>query len=307
MTPSGATSPTRIDTFENEGLTFSVADTGPIDGEVIILLHGFPQTGEAWEPTAAALNEAGYRTLAPTLRGYETSSRARGRWRYRSSRIVSDVVALIGAAGGRPVHLIGHDWGSLLAWSAAAARPDLISSLTAVSVPHYAAYLLAIADLRSKQLIQSYYIVLFQLPLIPELLFTLFPRSFDRNLRQSGMADVDISAVNINVVESGALTSGINWYRGLLVSNQRAMTRKITVPTTFVWGDEDTLLGRTGTDLTKRFVTGSYNLEVFAGASHWIPAERPQELADAFVKHHPSFVPTEAPNDPTEEQHERES
>ncbi|RFA10287.1 hypothetical protein B7R54_14520 [Subtercola boreus] len=276
----------RITFFTNEGLRFTVRDTGPLQGEVILLLHGFPQTGEAWTPAAAALNDAGYRTLAPTLRGYETSSRARGRWRYRSSRIVSDVAALISAAGGSRVHLIGHDWGSLLAWSVAAARPDLIHTLTAVSVPHYAAYLLAIADLRSRQLVQSYYILLFQLPLIPELLFRVFPRSFDRHLRQSGMGDADISAVNTNVVDAGALTSGINWYRGLLVSNQWAMTRKVTVPTTFVWGDHDTLLGRTGTELAGRFVTGHYELEILEGASHWIPGERPGELAGIFVKHH---------------------
>lgn len=213
----------RITHFENDGLTFSVVDSGPEDGEIIVLLHGFPQTGKAWLTTAAALNESGFRTLTPTLRGYEPTSRARGRWRYRSSRIVGDVAALISRAGGGPVHLIGHDWGALLAWSTAAARPDLVRTLVAVSVPHYSAFLLA--TLTSNQLLRSYYIVLFQLPAVPELLFKIFPHSFGHRLWDSGMTGEDIGATETDVVRTGALTAAINWYRGLLVSNQVAMTR----------------------------------------------------------------------------------
>lgn len=284
MTGEGSLQNSRITGFTNEGLTFSVSDSGPVGGEIVLLLHGFPQTRSAWLSTATELNAAGFRTLAPTLRGYEATSRARGRWRYRSSRIVSDVAALIEQAGGGPVHLVGHDWGALLAWSTAGARPDLVSSLTAISVPHYPAYLLSM--LTSSQLVKSYYVVLFQLPAVPEVLFKIFPNSFANRLRGSGMNDKAIEAVKSEVVAAGSLTSAINWYRGLLVSNQRAMSGAVHVPTTFIWGDQDTLLDKKGVSLTRRFVSSKYSLEILPGVSHWVPDERPEEIARIFINNH---------------------
>ena len=271
----------RLTSLSHDGLEFVVRDTGPADGDIVVLLHGFPQTGRAWDVVVAGLHEAGYRTVVPDLRGYSPGARPRGRFAYRSSKIVGDVVALIAATGGRPVHLIGHDWGALLAWSVAASRPDLIRTLTAVSVPHYAAFLLS--ALSSNQLLRSYYIVLFQLPVVPELLFRVFPHSFANALRRSGLDPAGIAQVQRDVVDAGALTPGINWYRGLLASSQRAMTRKVTVPTTFVWGDADTLLGRRGANLTRRFVTGPYTLTVLPGVGHWVPGQSPDALVRAFL------------------------
>src|SRR6187402_2717585 len=166
----------RITSFQNDGFTFSVLDAGPLDGPVVVLLHGFPQTSSAWASVSELLVARGFRTIAPDLRGYSKLARPRGRFNYRSSKLIGDVTALIQALGGEPVHLLGHDWGALLSWCFSSARPDLVRTLTAVSVPHYAAFLLS--ALCSNQLLRSYYIVLFQLPLIPELLFRIFPSSF---------------------------------------------------------------------------------------------------------------------------------
>lgn len=272
----------RLATFQSDGLTFSVTDTGPLDGPVVVLLHGFPQTSSAWAPVSAGLAAHGYRTIAPDLRGYSPLARPRGRINYRSSKLIGDVLALVEALGAQPVHLMGHDWGALLAWSVASARPDLVRTLTAVSVPHYAAFLSS--ALCSNQLLRSYYIVLFQLPLIPELLFRIFPRSFANALRRSGMAEGSVQRVQREIVEGGALTPGINWYRGLLASNQWAMLRKVSVPTTFVWGSGDRLLGPKGAELTARFVSGPYRLDILPGVSHWVPEEAPDALVTAFCE-----------------------
>jgi len=275
---------TRLKSFSNDGLSFPVEDSGPLSGEIVVLLHGFPQTGRAWKKVAESLNMSGFRTVVPDLRGYSATARPKGRANYRSSKIVGDVLALISALQIDSANLIGHDWGALLAWSVAAAYPKKVRSLVAVSVPHYAAYLLSMVT--SNQLVKSYYIVLFQFPLVAEGLFRLFPRSFEHRLADSGMAKESIERVKTDVVKAGALTAGINWYRGLLVSNQRAMTRRVLVPTVFVWGDRDTLLGRAGAQLTARFVAPPYRLKIVEGGSHWLPEESPEEIVDAFVTLH---------------------
>jgi pimeloyl-ACP methyl ester carboxylesterase len=274
----------RVDTFTNDGFAFPAIDTGPLEGEVVVLLHGFPQNGAAWAEVARRLNEQGLRTIAPDLRGYAATARPRGRLAYRSSQLVGDVAALVAAAagpGGR-VHLVGHDWGALLAWSVAGQRPDLVRSLVAVSVPHYAAFVQALFT--SDQLRRSAYIVLFQLPVVPELLIHRAPGAFAERLRASGMREAGIERVQREVVDSGALTAAINWYRGLLVSDQRAMWRPVDVPTTLVWGDRDTLLGPAGITLAARHVRAPYALEILRGAGHWLPDDRPDELAEIILQ-----------------------
>src|ERR1700742_2077911 len=127
--------PDRILEFANAGFTFPVRDDGPLDGEIVVLLHGFPQTSTSWDAVCARLNQDGYRTLRFDQRGYAPSARPRGRAAYRLSALVGDVAALIHAVGS-PVHLVGHDWGAAVAWGAAANHPSSVRTLTAVSVPH---------------------------------------------------------------------------------------------------------------------------------------------------------------------------
>lgn len=154
--------------------------------------------------------------------------------------------------------------------------------MTAISVPHYAAFLLS--AISSNQLLRSYYILLFQLPLVPELLFRIFPHSFQTALQKSGLNVEGVQAVQVDVIDAGALTPGINWYRGLLASNQYAMTRRVSVPTTLIWGDADSLLGRRGVQLTGRFVNGPYRLEILPGVGHWVPTDAPTDVARIFLE-----------------------
>src|SRR5690606_26265127 len=141
----------------NDGFTFDVIDGGPVDGDVIVLLHGFPQTATSWSKVAPLLHEAGYRSLAPHQRGYSPGARPSGRRAYSVDRLVADVAALVDTVGG-PVHLVGHDWGAIVAWAVAVERPELLRTLTTVSVPHPMAFLRSMA--RSTQLLHSYYMFL---------------------------------------------------------------------------------------------------------------------------------------------------
>ena len=270
----------RITAYDRDGLTFDVRDRGPLDGDPVVLLHGFPERAASWDAVADRLHAAGLRTLAPDQRGYSPRARPRFRTAYRLPALVADVEALV-ARVGRPVHLVGHDWGATVAWGLAARRPDLVRSLSAVSVPHPAAFLQAC--LRGPQLRDSWYVFLFLLPFLPEWLARHRPEQLAISLRKGGMTEVDVARFRHEVVEYGALRGGLGWYRALPLAPFGWARIKVEVPTTYVWSDRDVALSRAGADQCGRHVTGPYKLVVLEGVSHWIPAQAPGPLADAIL------------------------
>lgn len=266
----------RISTHLHDGLRFDVKDEGPEDGEVVVLLHGFPQTSTCWDAVVPFLHAQGFRTIALDQRGYSPGARPRGRWSYRTDRLVGDVVSLIERIGS-PVHLVGHDWGAVVSWGVSVARPDLLSTHTSVSVPHPAAFMKSFVT--SRQLLRSWYILFFQLPWLPELVITRMRGVFARLLASSGMDRELFDRVQVEVVESGALTPAIGYYRGLLLSPRAAKGRS-RVPTTHVWSSGDSALDRAGAEACGDYVRAPYRLEVLDGASHWIPDQEPERLAE---------------------------
>jgi len=270
--------PKRITSYERAGLTFDVIDEGPIDGAPVVLLHGFPQRASSWAKVTPLLNEPGFRTLAPDQRGYSPGARPSGRRAYKATELVDDVLALVERIGA-PVHLVGHDWGAAVAWGVAGRHPDRLASLTAVSVGHSQAFLRALRT--PDQARRSWYMGLFQLPYLPERLLSgeRFPRRF---LAGTGMNEEMLATYRAEIVEAGALTGGLAWYRAIPLA-LRDEIPDVRVPTTFVWSDGDVALGRRMAELTAEHVVGPYEFVELKGASHWIPEERPAELAAAIV------------------------
>lgn len=282
MTGSGKD---RITRFSRGSLTFSVCDSGPADGTPIVLLHGFPQNSASWQPVAALLNRAGYRTLTPDQRGYSAQAAPSGRRNYRLTELVDDVAELIEQAALGPVHLVGHDWGAGVAWALAATRPELLRSLTAVSVPHPAAFQLSM--IRSTQLFKSWYMLAFQLPWFPEWLIRRDNGPFHRALQDTGQSSA-AALRDIRMLRQGnTATTALNWYRALPYSMplDPSLRRPITVPTLQVWSDGDTAVGRKGHELSREFVAGPWRLVTLAGVSHWIPDEVPEVLAGLIEEH----------------------
>lgn len=269
----------RVHCFENGACVFEVADSGPIDGEIVVLLHGFPQTHKSWNAVSALLRERGYRTLVFDQRGYAPGARPRGRMAYRMSALVSDVVALVTATGGKSVHVVGHDWGAAIAWSLAARFPSLVRTLTAVSVPHPRAFLRAMFT--SDQALRSYYMATFQIPWLIEFIFRRFPKAVRRYLRIYGMSKEEVRQVQTDVVESGALTGGVNYYRAIPFLSP-AYTGKVQAPTTYVWSTGDIALSRRGAELCERYVTGPYRFEILDG-THWVPEQQPDRLSEIIL------------------------
>jgi alpha/beta hydrolase fold len=158
-----------VEQFRRGQYVFEVSDAGPADGPVVVLLHGHPQSNSAWEAVIPRLTERGYRCLAPNQRGHSPGVRPGRRRDYRVSELVADVGALIDESGAERVHLVGHDWGALVAWSFAASHRDRLTTLSALSGPHPSAVQRSM--LTSRQGLASWYLFFYQLPGLPELLY----------------------------------------------------------------------------------------------------------------------------------------
>jgi pimeloyl-ACP methyl ester carboxylesterase len=272
-----------VDSFRRDGLTFDVLDAGPSDGEPVVLLHGFPQDSAAWRRVAPALHQHGLRTLAPDQRGYSPMARPRGRSYYRLRETTGDVLALLDAAGLERAHVVGHDWGGLVAWALGAWHPDRVRTLTVLSVPHPAA--MAKAMVTSDQALRSYYVGLFQVPLLPErLLLAGGGATLRRMLRHGGLPEDLVDHYVARMREPGALSAALGWYRALPWSGRDPVGR-VRVPTLHLWSTGDAFLGRAGIEATEQYVEGPYRLEVLEDVPHWIPELAPDRVAELVTAH----------------------
>lgn len=270
----------RLAGFESEGLAFSVRHVGPIDGPVVIALHGFPQTAACWSAVTPLLVEAGYRVLAPDQRGYSAGARPQDVRSYAMRSLTADVLALADAAGAERFHLLGHDWGAAVAWTLAGRHAERVASLSAVSVPHPAALRRALAG---PQALRSWYIAAFQLPGLPERLLRARAGALARRLLAgTGMRDPEV-AVRL-LADPRTATAMLHWYRAIRLPGQLHAGRT-RVPTLYVWSDGDTAIGRRAAEEAGDFVSAPYRFEILAGASHWIPEERPVELGAVVLEH----------------------
>lgn len=277
---AGPSEADRLTSYARVGLTFDVLDDGPLDGTPAVLLHGFPERATCWRDVAPLLHAAGVRTYAPDQRGYSPRARPFGRWRYRIGALGDDVISLIDKIG-RPVDLVGHDLGGMVGWSVAARRPDLVRSWTAVSVSHPRAYVKA--AMTSSQGLKSWYILLFQLPGLLEVVARLAPQVFLRSLKRIGMRPSEVDRCRSEILDHGALSSALGWYRALPLVGRSTGDSSVHVPTTLVWSDKDVPCGRRATELNPQYVAGPYEFVELNGVSHWIPTHAPEALARAIL------------------------
>ena len=260
-------------------LIFNVIDSGPMDGNPVILLHGFPETAQSWQATSEILNQHNFRTFAIEQRGYSLTAAPKGRFQYSIDELVADVKAFINLLA-KPVYVIGHDWGSIVACELALQYPELVKHLTLVSVPHTGAFLKSM--LSSTQIFTSYYIGFFQLPFIPELLFKRAKSLSHLLLKNSGMSAEQIIDFNQHFIQENRIGTAINWYRSMPLAPIRSSFKKVKVPTLFVWGNKDIAIGKKSAELNKQFFTGKYQ-EVHMNATHWIPSQNAEQLSHYFM------------------------
>lgn len=270
------------------GLRFRALVEGPADGDMVLLMHGFPEGSESWTRQLHALAHAGFLAVAPDLRGYGMTDAPENVDDYALEHLVADAKALVEAFGRTSAHIAGHDWGAIVAWYFAGTHPEMTTTLTVLSVGHPGALAAARSDGDQRE--RSRYVGLFVLPGKAE--EVLAADDYQR-LRAMYRLGPNPDAIPERVVEGfvrsmsrpGRLTAGLNYYRANLKTGSgwgMQPLGDVTAPTQLLWGDQDPALGRLQADSTRDHVKGRFHLQVLEGAGHWLQFERPDEVGLAL-------------------------
>lgn len=213
-------------------------------GPPVVFLHGFPEFWYSWRYQLPAVAAAGYRAVAPDLRGYNESDKPPGVRHYRADRLIADVAGLIEHLGGGPAVVVGHDWGGIIAWLLAMRRPDLVRGLVVMNAPHPATFPAELP--KARQLFRSWYAFFFQLPWLPEALlrfqnFALLGRALRAGPAASRQDERRYKAA---LGRPGALSAAINYYRAAFRyrRDEARLVRPIRGPALVIWGDRDPYL-----------------------------------------------------------------
>lgn len=278
--------PSIVERFVDLGdVRLNVATAG--SGRPVVLLHGFPDSWRLWRHQIRVLAAAGYRVIAPDLRGFGRSSRPPDVADYRMSFLAGDVVGLLDSTGVDRAAVVGHDWGAVLAWHVASSMPERVDRLVVVSVGHPAAG--ATSDTTDPQQ-RSGYLRWFLPPGVAE---RMLPRGDWRLFRDWGWhgaepnTDPDCARQIADLSRPGALTAGLNWYRANLGSAlptdqpARAMVA-ISCPTMGVWSTEDQFLAEGQMTRSEEFVNGPWRYEQVT-CDHWVPVHAADQLGNLLL------------------------
>ena len=275
-------------------LEFHAIVAGTEDGPLALLLHGFPECWYSWRHQIPVLVEAGYRVVAPDLRGYNLSDKPQGVQQYQIDRLTADIGALIRALGRERAVLVAHDWGGVAAWRFAIDYPEAVDRLVVMNAPHPVTFARALRSDRSQQL-KSWYFFAFQLPWLPEALLTLSPaasaRLFFRRtaVRPQAFSDADLEVMAAALAQPGAMRCMIDWYRAAFRFRAANKSRPIEAPTLLIWAEDDVALGKSLTSGLERWVP-DLQVRYIPNCGHWVQNEAPDEvngLMLAFLRERP--------------------
>jgi pimeloyl-ACP methyl ester carboxylesterase len=271
-----------VDDPDQGDLVFDAVVAGADDGEPVLLLHGWPQTALSWSRVIAPLASSGLRVCAVDQRGYSEGARPADVGAYSAQRLTADAAGFLDALGWESAHVVGHDWGALVAWELAARRPEIVRSLTALSVPHPRAFAHAVRTDEVQQE-KSAYLGFFRSD--PALAAKVLLREGGKALRE-----VYGDAVHVHDVEAyvdffshgDAMEASLRWYAAMGLHGQ-APTPPVSVATTFVWGTDDVAIGATAAHGCGQWCEGAYEFRELAGLGHWLPDQDPDAVVDAIL------------------------
>lgn len=274
--------PMRTSKVDTNGINLHVAEAGPKDGPLVVLLHGFPEFWYGWRKQIDHLAARGYFVVAPDQRGYDRSDKPGPVSAYGIDVLAKDITGLIDAYGREKAIVVGHDWGAAVAWWLGNRYPERVEKLVAINVPHHAVMQ---RTLRTSfaQLRKSWYIFFFQLPILPEMALTQFrcrlpTRALVATSRPGTFTTNELERYREAWLQPGALKSMVNWYRAALrVKPPRAKSPRIKVPTLLIWGTRDKFLGREMAQPSIDLCDDG-RLEFIEGASHWVQHEEPARV-----------------------------
>lgn len=272
-----------IATLNIAGRQHSYIDCG--EGPLVVLLHGFPDIADTWTHQIDALCAAGYRCVAPTLRGYECSSIAKD---YFILDSVNDIRELQQSLNVESFHLIGHDWGAIIAYAFAAKYPQALSSLSTLAIPHLSAFKTGLKEI-AQQRKNSAYIGLFQLPLIAQWWcrrnnFAYIDRLWQRWSPDWQYQKRDIDPVKHQLRQAGVLKATLAYYQHLYrpgrAPSQLASVQPLTVPCMVLAGENDGCMDVGIFEILEREkpFKSDYEIHIISNAGHFMHREKAQHV-----------------------------
>ena len=260
-----------------------VVDAGPVDGDPVILLHGFPEFWYGWRHQIAALAQSGRRVIVPDQRGYHWSDKPASIAAYGVRHLVDDVRMLIDDTGYAQADVVGHDWGAVVAWALAACAPDSVRRLGILNVPHP---LVMLDTLRTDpvQRMRSLYAAFFQIPRLPEWILRYGDgAALALLMRMSSHANT-FSTANMRRYrvawrQPGAVQGMLNWYRAALQTDglRTIPDAPIRPPTLVLWGKQDVALrAHMAQKSVSRCTEG--RLVMLPEATHWVQHDAPERV-----------------------------
>ena len=259
------------------GLTLEVAEAGPADGPLVILLHGFPDLWQGWRLQISPLVESGFRVLLPNQRGYGRSDKPAKISGYDLDVLAEDVAALAATEGRSTFRLVGHDWGGIVAWWVAARLPHLVERLVVLNAPHPGAFKKYVLR-NPTQLVRSSYVGFFQLPWLPETVlsannYALLFRSVRAMSRPGIFDESDRRYLVDGWSQQGSLTGMLNYYRAAVRRSTQSMQRRVTQPTLILFGTNDPA-EELGLARASEAYCDDSRLVEFNETRHWIQREQ---------------------------------
>ena len=265
-----------VDLIANN-LRFYVEETG--EGPAVLLLHGFPDTGEVWRLQVPALAGSGFRVVVPDLRGRGRSERPEPVEAYALTELVADVIGILDALEIDRAHVVGHDWGAALAWAVASLAPERVDRLVVMSVGFPGAIR---PDQRALE--KGWYRLLFLFPEAEDVLYS--DDAYLLRMLVAGAPDEDRYLTALQ--DRGALSAGLAWYRAnlpvqTLPGADTPSLLPVAAPTLGLFGENESFLSEAAMLASERYVTGGWRYERIAGAGHGLQLEQPERLNELLL------------------------
>jgi epoxide hydrolase 4 len=255
------------------------------EGDLVVLLHGFPEFWYSWRYQIPALAKH-FKVVVPDLRGYNDSDKPEGG--YDIDTLTTDVQGLIQSLGYMKAHVVGHDWGGTIAWHFAQKFPALLDRLAILNAPHpdrFRQEFLSNFD----QIQRSWYMLAFQIPALPEWLIqrnlSRFVKALfqDQSVRKGAFTTSDTEIYQAALAKPGAIAAALKYYRSLLspqlwLNNWGRSPNLITSPTLVLWGEEDQFLSNKLTEGIESLINAPYRLKFLPQCGHWVQQEAPQTV-----------------------------
>jgi pimeloyl-ACP methyl ester carboxylesterase len=268
------------------GVVLHGVEAGPEDGPLVVLLHGFPEFWWGWRRQIPVLAKAGFRVVAVDQRGYNTSDKPTRVAAYELDRLAGDVAAIIESCGRRRAHVVGHDWGGLVAWWTASRHPDRIERLAILNAPH-PAIVGSYMRRHPSQILRSHYVAFFQIPWVPEAMlarsdYAALRGALVGSSRRGTFSQADLERYREAWRQPGALTGMLNWYRAL--RHRPAMANpRVASPALVIWGVEDRFLD-IGLAHRSLALCDSGRLVRIEDATHWVHLEDAERVNGDLVR-----------------------